>query len=308
LLIGFASILIFGAVALFIIGLGRQRQTDPLSTRLQAMGAETSLDAMPWWLARRSQRGFITRFLTRIAGFLPSSSGEDSIRDGLIEAGYRSPGAVAVFLGSKLSLAVLLPVIAAIVMTALGRNPFGGTRLMLLVASGVLGFYLPTLWLWSAGNKRKLEIQHALPDSLDLMVVCVEAGLGMAAAIQRVGQEMALASRALSDELLLVNQEMQTGVSRTDALRNLAERTGVEDIYSLVAMLIQTDKLGTSVAQSLRSHAESMRTKRRQRAEQLARKASIKLAFPLVFLIFPALLVVILGPAGIQLMKALGAE
>ena len=113
---------------------------------------------------------------------------------------------------------------------------------------------------------------------------------------------------SISEELSLVNQEMQTGIARTDALRNLAERTGVDDVYSLVAMLIQTDRLGTSVAQSLRAHAESMRTRRRQRAEQMARKASIKLAFPLVFLIFPALLVIILGPAGIQLLKALSAD
>jgi tight adherence protein C len=139
------------------------------------------------------------------------------------------------------------------------------------------------------------------------MVVCVEAGLGLGAALQRVGLEIRLASSYLSDELALVNQEMQTGVSRTDSLRNLAERTGVEDLFSLVAMLIQTDRLGTSIAQSLRAHADSMRMRRRQRAEQLARKASIKLAFPLVLLIFPALLVVILGPAGIQILKALAA-
>jgi tight adherence protein C len=127
----------------------------------------------------------------------------------------------------------------------------------------------------------------------------------MGAALQRVGGELRIASRQLSEEFNIVHQEMQTGVSRTDALRNLAERTGVDEIYSLVAMLIQTDRLGTSVAQSLRSHAQSMRTRRRQRAEQMARKASIKLAFPLVLLIFPALLVIILGPAAIQLMKAL---
>jgi tight adherence protein C len=116
---------------------------------------------------------------------------------------------------------------------------------------------------------------------------------------------MRIASPALSNELGLVNQQMQTGMSRSDALRNLAERTGVEEIYSLVAMLIQTDRLGTSVAQALRSHADSMRTKRRQRAELLARQASVKLAFPLVFLILPALLVVLLGPAVIQLLKVL---
>ena len=154
---------------------------------------------------------------------------------------------------------------------------------------------------------RQINLRLGLPDALDLMVVCVEAGLGLGAAIQRVGVEIRLASRALSNELAQVNQEMQTGVTRSDALRNLAERTGVDDIYSLVAMLIQTDRLGTSIAASLRAHADSMRTRRRQRAEQMARKASIKLAFPLVFLIFPALLVTILGPAGIQLLKALAA-
>jgi tight adherence protein C len=198
LLIGFASLLVFGAVALLIVGLGRQRQTDPLSTRLQAMGAETSLDTLPWWQARRGRRGFLEKFLTRIAGFLPSANGEDSLRDGLIEAGYRSQGAVAVFLGSKLALAALLPVIAAIVMTAMGLNPFTGTRLMMLIGAGVLGFYLPTLWLWDASNKRKLEIQHALPDSLDLMVVCVEAGLGLDAAMAKVATEIGLGSPEVS--------------------------------------------------------------------------------------------------------------
>jgi tight adherence protein C len=155
-------------------------------------------------------------------------------------------------------------------------------------------------------QKQRYEaVLAALPDALDLMVICVEAGLGVAAALQRVAVEMRIASPALSNELGLVNQQMQTGMSRSDALRNLAERTGVEEIYSLVAMLIQTDRLGTSVAQALRSHADSMRTKRRQRAELLARQASVKLAFPLVFLILPALLVVLLGPAVIQLLKVL---
>ncbi len=119
---------------------------------------------------------------------------------------------------------------------------------------------------------------------------------------------MRLACRPLADELNLVHQEMQTGVPRSEALRNLAQRTGVDDVYSLVAMLIQTDRLGTSISQALRAHAESMRTRRRQRAEQLARKASIKLAFPLVFLVLPALLVIILGPAAIQMVKSLVAQ
>jgi tight adherence protein C len=154
-------------------------------------------------------------------------------------------------------------------------------------------------------RRRQDEIRVTLPDALDLLVVCVEAGLGLSAAIQRVSSEIRLASEALADELALVHQQMQAGIARADALRNLAQRTGVGEVYSLVAMLIQTDRLGTSVAQALRAHAESMRVRRKQRAEQMARKASVKLAFPLVFLVLPALLIIILGPAAIQLMKAL---
>jgi tight adherence protein C len=212
---------------------------------------------------------------------------------------------VLVFLGSKVLCALALPILWMTIGYSLGK-PIGnvmGASLLL----GFVGFYLPTFYVALRQGARHADIMSALPDALDLMVVCVEAGLGLGAAIQRVGLEIRLASVQLSDELALVNQEMQTGVSRSDALRNLAERTGVDDVYSLVAMLIQTDKLGTSIAASLRAHADSMRMRRRQRAEQMARKASIKLAFPLVFLIFPALLVTILGPAGIQLLKALAA-
>ena len=178
----------------------------------------------------------------------------------------------------------------------------------LALVLAVLGFYLPTLFIGMRQSRRHDAVLGALPDALDLMVICVEAGLGVAAALQRVAVEMRLASPELAAELALVNQEMQTGMSRTDALRNLAERTGVDEIYSLVAMLIQTDRLGTSVAQALRSHADSMRVRRRQRAEQLARKASVKLAFPLVLLIFPALMLVLLGPAVVQLLTALAAS
>ena len=171
-----------------------------------------------------------------------------------------------------------------------------------------LGFYLPTLFVGWRQRSRHYQIVSSLPDALDLMVVCVEAGLGMTAALQRVSSELRVTSPAVSEEFALVHQQMQAGVSRSDALRNLALRTGVEDVYALVAMLIQTDRLGTSVATALRSHADSMRVKRRQRAEQMARKAAIKLAFPLVFLVLPALLIIILGPAAISLMKALQSQ
>jgi tight adherence protein C len=246
------------------------------------------------------------KLLAQLGGFLPASNGADALRTGLVRAGYRRGDAVLVLIGSKVLCAALLPVIWIAAGYAMAK-PLGNV-LGVSVVLGVLGFYVPTVYIGIRLSQRRGEIQSALPDALDLLVVCVEAGLGLGAALQRVGQEIRLASPQLSDELALVNSEMQTGVSRMDALRNLAERTGVEELFSLVAMLIQTDRLGTSIAMSLRAHADSMRTRRRQRAEELARKASIKLAFPLVLLIFPALMVVILGPAGIQLIKALVAN
>jgi len=298
------SLLIFAAVsvAAYAVHLRATADKSPVAARLRELRASRGTAGV----AYGNRPPLFLKLLAMIGGFMPASDSADALRSGLVRAGYRGHEAPLVFMGAKLLMAAAVPVMWSAVSYVTAR-PLG-SAISYSVLLAVVGFYIPTWFIALRQKQRHDEIQTALPDSLDLMVVCVEAGLGMAAAIQRVGQEMALASRALSDELLLVNQEMQTGVSRTDALRNLAERTGVEDIYSLVAMLIQTDKLGTSIAQSLRSHAESMRTKRRQRAEQLARKASIKLAFPLVFLIFPALLVVILGPAGIQLMKALVAE
>jgi tight adherence protein C len=208
-----------------------------------------------------------------------------------------------VFLGCKIACAVLVPLAWISVASSMGR-PLGSVAVW-SVACIAGGFYLPSAYVSLRQKQRQLEILLALPDALDLLVVCVEAGLGIAAAIQRVADEIALASPGLSSELSLVNQEMLAGVARFDAMRGLARRTGVDELYALVAMLIQTDKLGTSVADALRAHAQSMRTRRRQRAELLARQAGAKLAFPLVLLILPALLVVILGPAAIQITKAL---
>ena len=167
--------------------------------------------------------------------------------------------------------------------------------LMVLVA-GIVGFLLPDFVLRWKIRKRQEEITDALPDGLDLLVVCVEAGLGLNAAFIKITEEFQLSSPALSEEFDIVNREMVAGKPRQEALRALTERTGVEDVKSLVAMLIQTEKLGTSLAQSLRVHSDSLRTRRRQKAEEAAAKTTIKLVFPLVFLMFPALFIVILGP------------
>jgi tight adherence protein C len=297
------TLLIFAAVTAAAMAIYQTAVTErnPVTLRLRELRLQTQ-NNLPSY-ARRPP--LLLKLIAQLGGFLPASDGTDAMRTGLVRAGFRRGDVVLVFLGSKVLCALALPILWMTIGYSLGK-PIGnvmGASLLL----GFVGFYLPTFYVALRQGARHADIMSALPDALDLMVVCVEAGLGLGAAIQRVGLEIRLASVQLSDELALVNQEMQTGVSRSDALRNLAERTGVDDVYSLVAMLIQTDKLGTSIAASLRAHADSMRMRRRQRAEQMARKASIKLAFPLVFLIFPALLVTILGPAGIQLLKALAA-
>ena len=279
------------------------RDRDPVTTRLRDLRSR-ALAARPQ--LEEETPNPLASLLATLGGFLPTGEDKEALQSGLVRAGIRAPNASMLFLGAKAVGAAACGIGWVTINFALAR-PIGSTIMSGLVA-GLVGFYLPTIWLWARGEERKGRIQSALPDALDLLVVCVEAGLGLTAAIERVGREIAVASPALSDELLVVNQEIRTGLSRSDALRRLARRTGVEDLYALSAMLIQADKLGTSIAQSLRAHAESMRTKRRQRAEQQARKAGIKLAFPLVFLIFPALLIVILGPAAIQLMEAIAAQ
>jgi tight adherence protein C len=299
------SLLVFAAVTAAAYALSAKLEADhnPVSLRLRHLRALHSSEAS---VSYGERPAWPARLVALLGGFLPAREGRDALRSGLVRAGYRRADAVLVLLGSKLLLTALLPFAGLSIGIAAGR-PLGNVFLV-TVALAVLGFYLPTIFVALRQHQRRDEILFSLPDSLDLMVVCVEAGLGMGAALQRVAVEMRLASPRLSEELSLVNREMQTGISRTDALRNLAQRTGVDDVYSLVAMLIQTDRLGTSVADALRTHAETMRTRRRQRAEQLARQASVKLAFPLVLLIFPALLVILLGPSGIQLMKALSSH
>jgi len=179
------------------------------------------------------------------------------------------------------------------------------SNFLLLLVCGIIGVFLPDFVLRQKIRKRQEEITDALPDGLDLLVVCIEAGLGLNAAFVRITEEFQLSSPALSEEFDVVNREMVAGKPRQEALRALSERSGVEDVKSLVAMLVQTEKLGTSLSQSLRVHSDSLRTRRRQRAEEAAAKTTIKLVFPLVFLMFPALFIVILGPGVIQIINVL---
>ena len=296
------SVLLFAAVSIAAYAVWSQVTTarDPVAARLRQIRASHSGGARATFGERPDP---LSEALARLGGFLPAREGRDVLRSGLVRAGFRKPEAVGVFLGCKIACAVLLPIVW-IGVAASTHRPLGNAALLTMV-SAFAGFYAPSAFISLRQKQRQLEILMALPDALDLLVGCVEAGLGIAAAIQRVADEIELASPQLATELALVNHEMLAGVARFDALRGLARRTGVDELYALVAMLIQTDKLGTSIADALRAHAQSMRTRRRQRAELLARQAGAKLAFPLVLLILPALMVVILGPAAIQITKAL---
>jgi tight adherence protein C len=221
-----------------------------------------------------------------------------TLRLRLVQAGYRRDEALTVFFGIRIVFALLLFVLFA---TPLLMKP----NILLGLGGLGIGYVLPGMVLARLAKRRSHRIQLSLADALDLLVVSVEAGLGLDQALQRVGQELAFAYPDLSDELRLVNLELRAGKARPEALRNLADRTGVDDLGSLVTMLIQTDKFGTSVAQALRVYSETLRTKRRQRAEEAAAKTGVKMVFPLVFCIFPAIWVVTIGPAAIKFMKVL---
>ncbi len=221
----------------------------------------------------------------------------------LIQAGYPGTAAVPLYLGTRVLLPAALGVGSLLLLPILGVSAL--KVILGVVYFTLLGYIVPTLIVGMRIRRRQKEMQRALPDALDMLVVSVEAGLGLNQALVRVADEIYRLSPVLAEQMTLVNLEIRAGTAREEALRNLADRTGLADIASLTAMLIQTDRFGTSVAQALRIHADTMRTKRRQRAEEAAAKTTIKLIFPLVFCIFPALFVVILGPAVIQIMQAL---
>ncbi len=221
----------------------------------------------------------------------------------LMQGGYLSPMSVSYYWGTRFVLMVGLGGAALLLLPVGGVGILGSTMAALWFAA--VGWVGPTFYVRARRKKRQKEIVKALPDALDLMVVCVEAGLGLNQAIVRVSEEIDHVSQLMSEQLSLVNLEIRAGTPRDEALRNLAVRTGVPDVQSLVAMLIQTDRFGTSIAQALRVHADTMRTKRRQRAEEAAAKTTIKLVFPLVLFIFPTMFVVILAPALIRIVRTL---
>jgi len=239
--------------------------------------------------------------LADLGKMLPAPSTQKVSRDKLliIRAGYRDPDAILTIRGLKLLFPIA--VLATVYFTGVYRtNPY-----MFLPGAFIAGYLLPDFWLTWRVRRRQHRLRRGLPDALDLLVICVEAGLGLDQALLKVAQELRITHRELSEEFQLVNLEMRVGRTRIEALRELGRRTGLDDIKSLVAMLVQTERFGTSIAQSLRVYSDDMRIKRRQRAEEMSAKTTVKMVPPLVFFIFPALMVVILGPAVLTLMRQL---
>lgn len=230
--------------------------------------------------------------------FMPTSREKVSaLRRNLAMAGIYSPAAFRLIIGAKV-ICLGIGLAGGYVIGALADQAMLGLSL-----GGIIAYLVPLMWLRIRINAHQRELNYGLPDALDLMVVCIEAGLTIDSAMQRVGQELALAHPALSRELEISHMETRVGLSRADSLRNMANRTQNAAVQSLVAMLVQAERFGTSIAQSLRVHADSLRVQRQQAAEELAGRASVKMSFPLVLFIFPATFIVLGGPTVLSLMK-----
>ena len=269
-------------------GPGVETEATPVGT---VEGLRAQLNLLLEWLGRFNQ---------------PSNAEQvRATRRMLVTAGYRSGKAPIVFLGARLLLAIVIVIPLAMIPVKVLGFPTVTNLMLLYVAGAACGYYAPVVWLRRATAARKDALQRAIPDALDLLVVCVEAGLGLDQAIARVGEEVARSHPELADELHLLSLELRTGVSRQEALRNLAQRTDLDDVRGLVALLVQTDRFGTSIGQALRVHADSMRTTRRLKAEELAAKLPVKLLLPLIFFIFPSIFIVVIGPAAIKAVRLL---
>jgi tight adherence protein C len=287
---GLAFVLI--AVVGFLVS-NQQAVRDRLAAVISPQAKQTTL------LGSFQQSGISLKSIVgQFERILPKSEKEVSvIQLRLTRAGYRSPSAMKIVYGTK----VLLPLGLCILVLVSG---LGASSYFIYIAALGLGFLIPDFWLGHLIKKRQAKIRRGLPDVLDLLVICIEAGLSLDQAVMRSSQELAMAHPDLCDELSIVVLEQRAGRPRTEAWKNLSNRTDVDVVRSLVSVLVQSETFGTSVAKTLRTHADTLRTQRVQKIEELAAKTTVKLIFPLVLFIFPSLFVVVLGPAVITMMEA----
>ncbi|MHA4867717.1 type II secretion system F family protein [Duganella sp. PWIR1] len=288
-------VMVFGGVLLAI----RLLTANPLKDRLEALEERS--------MVTRNSMAWVDTVVNLAAPLaklsVPTEGWEGSpVRMRFINAGWRNTSAPGLFYAGKTVLALLLPLLVFLYISSRPVSE-GENKILWMIIAASLGYYLPNLVLNHVVKQRQRDIFESFPDALDLMTVCVEAGLAMDAALARVANEIGLKSLVLAEELQLVTLELRAGSAKDKALRNLALRTGVEDVDALVTLLIQADRFGTSIADSLRVQSDQLRVKRRQRAEEQAAKVSLKLLFPLIFFIFPSLFVVLLGPAALSLYR-----
>jgi tight adherence protein C len=293
------TVLIFVVLAMGLAGVGMKMYVRPKEAMERVAGGSQASDQMPSHPSLA-----IHDLIKRLGNFIPQSPKDVTVMQRrLIRAGIRTPSALKLLYGSKLVLGVALPLVTAV--SIAGASSDTGNKFAAILAAGAVGFFGPNEYVRRLASKRQKEISRGLANALDLLVVCVESGLGLDQAILQVSKELEHAHPEISEEFGMVNLELKAGKRRVEALRNLAERTGVDDLKKLVAVLIQADRFGTGVSQSLRAHADFMRIQARQVAEEKAAKLGVKLIFPIFFCILPSLFVVTVGPVAMKIVREL---
>jgi tight adherence protein C len=289
-------------LAIFFIFNRRSALSQRLA-RLSPSGSKTAILQKPKLLEDEG-KGLVAKISRPLHEVVAPRKGatKKKLRLKLIRAGFRSEKAFRTFLTAKVVLGILFP--AIYVVTKLFYR-FTPDMFLICIALAGLGFLLPNIYIWLVARGRQGAMEKALPDALDLMVVCVESGLGLDMTFKRVGDEIRPIDSNLSDEFHLTNLEIRAGRPRDESFKDLSVRTGLSEVHNLMTILVQTSRFGTSVAKALRVHADAMRVKRRQIAEEKAAKSTVKLIFPLIFFIFPAIFVVLVGPAAIQIATVL---
>jgi tight adherence protein C len=294
------SVLVFVFLVLTIAALGMKFWVRPKEAMERVSGAVLS----PSDSAPNHPSLALAELLKKWGTLLPANPKDvTTMQRRLIRAGYRNENALKILYGAKISLAVILPLLATLAVANSASDP--ANKFLFVVAAVAMGFFGPNEWVKIKSGKRQKQLQRGLSNGLDLLVVCVESGLGLDQAVVQVAKELEHAHPEISEEFTMVTLEMKAGKRRVEALRNLAERTGVDDLKKLVAVLIQADRFGTGVAASLRGHADFMRVQARQIAEEKAAKLGVKLVFPIFFCILPTLFVVTVGPVAVKIVREL---
>ena len=295
----FAVIVVFFVIAVSGAMLGMKIYIRPKEAMDRVVGAAEQMETLP----SHPSLAFHD-LIKRLGNIVPQSPKDVTVMQRrLIRAGIRKESALKILYGAKAAFGITLPLIAAFSIAGADTDP--SNKFMVILAAAAIGFFGPNEYVRRMASRRQKEIARGLPNTLDLLVVCVESGLGLDQAILQVSKELEHAHPEISQEFGLVNLELKAGKRRIEALRNLGERTGVEDLRKLVAVLIQADRFGTGVAQSLRAHADFMRVQARQIAEEKAAKLGVKLIFPIFFCILPSLFVVTVGPVAMRIVREL---